>query len=205
MKGLVDGSGIVCVIRYDMERKLLEDRMQHLVTYDALIDLPNRHLFQDRLTQAIERARRNSAVNIEKWGMAVVLLDLDIFKSMNDSLGHSHGDLLLQFSDSHLRASIRKSDTLARMEGDEFFLIFENDSGSKDIKNLANKILSVFSQPFVLDDPVFNFTNSIGVSLFPCDGEEAESLFRQAYIAMYATKLNRSKVCFYRECKEEIL
>lgn len=197
VKGQVDGSGIARSIRYAIERKRLEERMQHLATHDDLTDLPNRRLFDDRLRQAIERARRDQEGEEKHCVMAVVLLDLDNFKSVNDTLGHSLGDLLLKAVTKRLQASIRKSDTLARMGGDEFTLIFENVSGKEDLDFLTGKIHAVFSQPFELGDQTLSITASIGVSLYPCDAQESESLLKQADIAMYRAKQDRNKICFF--------
>ncbi len=152
VKGQVDGAGIARSIRYAVERKRLEEGLHYLATHDALTSLPNRRLFQDLMVHAIERARRNRKGRNEKWEMAVVLLDLDNFKSINDTLGHAQGDLLLQAVANHLKRSICKSDTLARMGGDEYTMIFENLTGGEDAEILARKIQTVFLQPFQLGD-----------------------------------------------------
>jgi two-component system cell cycle response regulator len=204
VKGQVDGTGIMRSIRYAVERKRLEDGLQYLATHDSLTGLPNRRLFQDRMAHAIERAWRDGKGGNKKWEMAVLLLDLDNFKSVNDTLGHAQGDLLLQAVAERLQKSIRKADTLARMGGDEFTLIFENVAGREGAELLAGKILAVFSKPFQLDGHILEISASIGVSLYPCDGEEAESLLKYADIAMYAAKRTRNQVCFYRECKDEL-
>jgi diguanylate cyclase (GGDEF)-like protein len=204
VKGQVDGSGITRAIRYAIERKLLEERMHYLATHDALTGLPNRRLFQDRMAHAIEHARRYRKGRNEKWGMAIVLLDLDNFKSVNDTLGHAEGDLLLQAVAERLQRSIRKADTLARMGGDEFTLIFENLTGKQDAEILARKIQAVFSQPFQLGDHILEITASIGISLYPSDGEQAEALLKYADIAMYCAKRTRNQVCFYHGCKDEL-
>ena len=204
VKGQVDGPGIVRAIRYAIERKLLEERMHHLATHDALTDLPNRRLFQDRMTHALEHARRSRKGKNDKWEMAVMLLDLDNFKLVNDTLGHAHGDLLLQAVADRLQKPIRKSDTLARMGGDEFTLILENITEVKDIELLAGKIQAVFSQPFQVGEHILKITASIGISLYPGDGEEAEDLLKYADIAMYCAKRDRNKVCFYRDCKDDL-
>jgi two-component system cell cycle response regulator len=204
VKGQVDGSEIARAIRYAIERKLLEQRMQHLATHDTLTDLPNRRLFQDRMTHALEHARRSRKGKNDKWEMAIMLLDLDNFKSVNDTLGHAQGDLLLQAVADRLQKPIRKSDTLARMGGDEFTLIFENVTGTQDAEILAGKLQAVFSQPFQLDEHILKITASIGISLYPGDGEEAEDLLKYADIAMYRAKRDRNKVCFYHECKDDL-
>jgi len=136
--------------------------------------------------------------------MAAMLLDLDNFKSVNDTLGHAQGDLLLYAVANRLQKSIRKSDTLARMGGDEFSVIFENGLGQEDVEIIARKIQTVFSQPFPLANQILDITASIGISLFPFDGEEAESLLKYADIAMYIAKRARNQVCFYRDFKDDL-
>jgi two-component system cell cycle response regulator len=204
VKGQVDGAGIARSIRYAIERKRLEERLHYLAAHDDLTGLPNRRLFQDRMAHAIERARRDRKGGNEKWEMAVVLLDLDNFKSVNDTLGHAQGDLLLQAVADRLLKSIRKADTLARMGGDEFTLMFENVTGTEDAKTLARKIQAVFSLPFQPGEHFLEITASIGISLYPCDDEDAGSLLKYADIAMYYAKRDRNKVCFYRECKDSL-
>jgi diguanylate cyclase (GGDEF)-like protein len=204
VKGQVDGAGITRTIRHAIERKRQEEHLFYLATHDTLTGLPNRRLFQDRMEHAIARAQRNRMGKNEKWRMAVVLLDLDNFKSVNDSLGHAPGDLLLQAVTDRLQRSIRKADTLARMGGDEFTLIFENVTGMENAEILARKIQAVFSQPFHLGEHTLKITTSIGISLYPSDGEEAESLLKVADIAMYIAKRTRNQVCFYRDCKDEL-
>ena len=202
VKGKVEGHEIRHAIRYAIERKRLEERLQFLATHDALTGLPNRRLFQDRMAHAIERSRRNCKETQKKWGLAVALLDLDAFKSVNDTLGHAQGDCLLQAVADRLQRSIRKSDTLARMGGDEFTLLYENVAGRQDAEVLAGKIQAVFSSSFKLGDNLLDITASIGISLYPSDGEDAETLLRQADIAMYRAKCQRNTFCFYEMCKE---
>jgi diguanylate cyclase (GGDEF)-like protein len=202
VKGQVDGPGITRAIRYAIERKLLEERLHHLATHDDLTELPNRRLFQDRMAQAIEHANRNRGEKNEKWEIATMLLDLDNFKSVNDTLGHQIGDLLLQSVADRLVGTIRKSDTLARMGGDEFSLIFENVHGEDDVRFLAKKVLEVFIQPFHISEYERMITASIGISLFPGDGEESETLLKHADIAMYYAKREGNKACFYHNYED---
>jgi diguanylate cyclase (GGDEF)-like protein len=204
VKGQVNGFGIKRAIRYAIERKRLEERLHFLATHDALTGLPNRRLFQDRMAHAIERARRNRQDKNDRWGMAVMLLDLDNFKSVNDSLGHAQGDLLLQAVADRLLRSIRKADTLARMGGDEFTFIFENVTGRENVEFLAGKIQAEFSQPFQLGDRLLEITPSLGVSLYPADGEDADTLLRQADIAMYRAKVAQNTYRFYEVCPEAL-
>jgi diguanylate cyclase (GGDEF)-like protein len=204
IKGQVDGPAMSRSIRYAIERKRLEENLLYLATHDSLTNLPNRRLFQDRMAFAIERARRNRKGKKENWKLAVMMLDLDNFKTINDTLGHSQGDLLLQVVAGRLQSSIRKSDTLARMGGDEFPLIFENVTGREEVENLAKKIHSVFLQPFHLGDHILEITVSIGISLYPSDGDDTETLLRQADIAMYRAKELRNTYRFFEMSKEDL-
>jgi len=186
-------------IRYAIERKRMEERLHHMATHDALTGLPNRQLFHDRLTHAIERSRRLRSGKTGKWELAVMLLDLDNFKSANDRYGHHQGDLLLQAVTEKLRKCVRESDTVARMGGDEFTLIFENVSGMDDAGALARKVLAVFDRPFQSGSRKLSVTASIGVSLSPRDGRDAETLLTRADIAMYCAKRNGNGFMFYED------
>ena len=183
-------------IRYAIGRKRMEERLQHMATHDALTGLPNRKLFQDRLTHAIELSRRSRSGRSDKWELAVMLLDLDNFKSANDTYGHPQGDLLLQAVTEQLRHCVRESDTVARMGGDEFTLIFENVGGTDDAELLARKVLAVFDQPFHLGGREFRVTASIGISLYPRDGQDTETLLKHADVAMYQAKRDKNTNTF---------
>jgi diguanylate cyclase (GGDEF)-like protein len=204
VKGQVEGHEITRAIRYAIERKRLEERLQFQATHDALTGLPNRRLFQDRMDHAVDRSRRNATARSDKCGLAVMLLDLDNFKSVNDTLGHPRGDLLLQAVADRLQAIIRKSDTLARMGGDEFTLICEGVEGRADAEILARRIMAVFSSPFQVGDRPIVMTSSIGISLYPNDAEDAETLLKQADIAMYRAKSRRNSFWLYEMCKEDL-
>jgi diguanylate cyclase (GGDEF)-like protein len=184
-------------MRYAIERKRMEERLQYMATHDALTGLPNRQLFHDRLMHAIEMARRSRARKNDKWELAVMLLDLDNFKAANDTYGHPQGDILLQAVTEQLRHYVRESDTVARMGGDEFTLIFENVSGADDAEVLARKVLSAFDRPFRLARHEFKVTASIGISLYPRDGQDAETLLTHADIAMYQAKRTKNTFMFY--------
>lgn len=184
-------------MRYAIERKRMEERLQYMATHDALTGLPNRQLFHDRLTHAIKLSKRLSSQKNKKWELAVMLLDLDNFKSANDRFGHPQGDILLQAVTKQLRKCVRESDTVARMGGDEFTLIFENVSGADDVGVLARKVLAVFGKPFQLAGNEFKVTASIGISLYPRDGQDAETLLTHADIAMYRAKQYKNTYRFY--------
>ena len=197
VKNQVNGQILVRAMRYAIERKKMEERLHNLAMHDSLTNLPNRALFQDRLSLALERAQRNRKGKNLKWETAVLLLDLDNFKSVNDTLGHLQGDKLLQAVAERLQKCIRQSDTVARMGGDEFTLIFENLSGQEDARILAGKILDVFAQPFQLSSETWKITASIGISLFPTDGDDFSSLLKAADIAMYAAKRQGNRYCLF--------
>jgi diguanylate cyclase (GGDEF)-like protein len=128
-----------------------------------------------------------------------MLLDIDNFKSANDTYGHLQGDILLQVVTEKLRNCVRESDTVARMGGDEFTLIFENVSGADDAEGLARKVLAAFDQPFQFGGHELKVTASLGVSLFPRDGQDAEALLTHADIALYRAKRYRNTFRFYKD------
>jgi diguanylate cyclase (GGDEF)-like protein/PAS domain S-box-containing protein len=179
---LLDGGGFVCVVRDITERTYAEEQIKHLAYHDALTGLPNRLLFKDRVTVALSHAQRDSS------RLAVLFLDLDRFKVINDSLGHNIGDQLLQAVASRVQACVRDSDTLARLGGDEFTLLLPGLSRSDDAAPVADKILDAVRLPFHIEGREFYITTSIGISLYPEDGSDAESLIKNADTAMYQAK-----------------
>ncbi len=164
------------------KRKEAESQLVHQAYHDALTGLPNRMLFQDRLTQALGLARRNGR------GLAVLFLDLDQFKLVNDTLGHAAGDRLLQTVAERLRQSVRRSDTVARVGGDEFNLLLPDVARGNQAARMAEKILATVARPVEVDGHRLYITTSIGISLFPADGDDAEALLTSADIAMYRAK-----------------
>lgn len=177
------------------ERKRAEEQITHMAYYDHLTQLPNRFLFTDRLHQAISLAERNGG------NTAILFLDLDNFKRINDTLGHRIGDLLLTEVARRLSASARKTDTVthampeasgitvARLGGDEFtILLSEIKDPIQDVLSFVNRIFSVLSRPFVLEGHEVFITTSIGISIYPYDGKDIESLLKNADIAMYHAK-----------------
>ena len=164
------------------KRKDAEDQLVHQAYHDALTGLPNRMLFHDRLTQALGLARRNHR------GLAVLFLDLDQFKLVNDTLGHAAGDRLLQAVADRLRQSVRQSDTVARVGGDEFNLLLPDVGRGNQAARMAEKILATVARPMEVDGHRLYLTTSIGISLFPGDGGDAEALLTSADIAMYRAK-----------------
>lgn len=159
-----------------------EARLNYLAYHDTLTDLPNRALFQDRLEHALARARRFNSQ------LALLIIDLDRFKNFNDSLGHDTGDQVLWKVACQLRNGLREVDTLARIGGDEFVVVLENFSSQADVVTVAKKILSLLVQPIRLRERQLFLTASIGVSLYPRDGEDVSNLMRKADRAMYQAK-----------------
>jgi diguanylate cyclase (GGDEF)-like protein len=164
------------------ERVQMEQQLVYMATHDALTGLPNRVMFNDRLTLELAHAQRN------RQKLAVMLLDLDRFKNVNDTLGHSVGDQLLQVVGERLTSLLRKSDTVARMGGDEFMLLFPGMARMEGAARIAQKILEVFRKPFVFEGHELHITTSIGIALCPDDGEDIDTLVKNADIAMYRAK-----------------
>lgn len=159
-----------------------EMRIRFMAYYDDLTKLPNRQLFRDRTEQAIHLARRTGRI------VGVVFLDLDSFKSINDTMGHEGGDLLIQAISQKLTGGLRKSDTVARFGGDEFLILLNCVAGVDDISKIADKILELIREPIVLRGQEVFITASAGISVYPADGEDAETLIKHADIAMYTAK-----------------
>jgi len=164
----------------ELERK--KRHLDHLAHHDPLTELPNRLLFFDRLEQSIHRARR------EGRGLALLFLDLDQFKQINDTFGHALGDELLKQVADRLRAAVRESDTVARIGGDEFAVIMEALNEPADVIVGVQHLSSIFHDPFLVDEHRFSITFSIGISLYPQDGEDAHALLRNADTAMFRAK-----------------
>ncbi len=178
----IEGGGLVCVVRDITERTYAEEQIKHLAYHDALTGLPNRLLFKDRLTVAISHAQRERAM------LAVLFLDLDRFKVINDSLGHNIGDQLLQAVAVRVQSCVRESDTVARLGGDEFTLLVPSLSQAEDAAVVAQKLLEAIRYPFHIEGRELFATTSIGISLFPEDGVDSETLIKNADTAMYQAK-----------------
>jgi diguanylate cyclase (GGDEF)-like protein len=166
----------------DAQRREAEAQLAQLAHYDALTGLPNRSLFQDRLGQAIARAHRSGRL------VALMFLDLDRFKEINDTLGHEAGDRVLREAAARLRTHLREGDSVARLGGDEFTVLLEDVEGSDQVRGVALKLLRAFAEPMALQARDFFVTLSIGVALYPRDGSDAETLIRHADTAMYQAK-----------------
>ncbi|MCX5856579.1 MAG: diguanylate cyclase, partial [Deltaproteobacteria bacterium] len=164
------------------ERRKAEETIQHMAFHDALTGLPNRLLFYDRFSQILAHARRSG----EQF--AVIMLDLDKFKDVNDRLGHDAGDQLLRSVAERLASQQRDGDTVARFGGDEFLLILPGIKQKEDLDPLGQKILQIFQQPFRISDQELVVHASIGVAVFPDDGPDKDALFQKADFAMYRAK-----------------
>ncbi|HEC12681.1 MAG TPA: EAL domain-containing protein [Acidiferrobacteraceae bacterium] len=174
------------------EQKKNEERIAHQVYHDALTGLPNRLLFYDRLDIALAHVKRNGQK------LAVMFLDMDRFKNVNDSLGHSAGDLLLQRTAERLTQNIRKEDTVARLGGDEFTVLLSQLTNVGSAAEVAEKILDAFKRPMNIDGHELFITASIGISIYPDDAQQAESLMKNADAAMYRAKdCGRNNYQFY--------
>ncbi len=176
------------------ERKLAEGRARHLADHDALTGLPNRRILEDRLTQALALSYRN------RKQTAAMFIDLDRFKTINDSLGHAVGDQLLREVAARLVNQLRVGDTVCRIGGDEFVVVLPEITRGGDAAQVAQKIIETLSDPIVLDGRGLTVTPSIGISVFPEDGSDAETLIRNADAAMYhAKEMGRSNYQFFTE------
>ena len=177
------------VIYYAMERKRIEEQLKHLATHDSLTGLPNRALFYDRLNQAVGQTIRKNTGGLN-WKVAVMVMDLDKFKQINDTLGHESGDKVLCELAPRLRACLRQSDTVARLGGDEFAFILEGILNQTDCTFIIQKILHALKEPaiLILNGREYCLSASIGISMFPNDSENVDLLVRYADQAMYAAK-----------------
>ncbi len=174
--------GTYGVARDITERKRAEELISHQAYHDILTDLPNRILFKDRLGLAVIQAKRNGSE------LAVMFIDLDRFKLVNDTLGHVRGDQLLQQAAGRLKECLRRGDTLARLGGDEFTVVLPELRQRDDAEVIANKFLESLRQPFMLDGTEVYISASVGIAVYPGDGESIEDLLRHADIAMYHVK-----------------
>ena len=164
------------------DRKCAEEKVGFLAYYDSLTGLPNRSLLKDRLEQSLSAARRQGN------SVALLFLDLDRFKIINDSLGHSFGDLLLQEVAGRLRSASREQDSVARLGGDEFLIVLAALQKSEDAATAAERIITAMSKQFSIQGHSFGVSCSIGISLFPKDGTDVETLIKNADAAMYVAK-----------------
>jgi diguanylate cyclase (GGDEF)-like protein/PAS domain S-box-containing protein len=192
----LDGGGMPLGLAGTMndvsERKKNEERLVFMATHDDLTGLPNRNLFEDRLNLAISQAARDHEM------VAVVFLDLDQFKMVNDSMGHDQGDILLRVVASRLLETVRASDTVARLGGDEFVIVLPELESEQGAIAIARKVMRAIEQPVYLANQEFFVGGSIGIAMYPKDGQTIRQLVRNADTAMYRSKeLGRKQICFY--------
>jgi diguanylate cyclase (GGDEF)-like protein len=189
IKGQIENRALPRALRHAIERQrmqadtaLMSLQLKHWAQYDFLTDLPNRMLLNDRLTQAIASAGRY------RRQLAVLFLDLDSFRHVNDSLGHAIGDGLLRAVGARLLAGVRKSDTVSRQGGDEFVVVLSSIERSEDAALTATKLITVITAPYSIDQHNLHVSGSVGISIYPTDGVEAEDLIQNADNAMYHAK-----------------
>lgn len=184
-------------LRFAIQRKTIEQRLEYLASYDFLTQLPNRMLFQDRLRQFIHTAER------ERHQFALMLVDLNNFKHVNDSYGHGVGDTLLKAFAQRLKRAIRRNDTVARVGGDEFTMLFSKVVSKELTEQLVFKLLQEIREPVEINGHRHQMQCSIGIAVYPSAGTDVESLQRHADIAMYHAKLEKgSSYCFYSSTLE---
>ncbi len=183
---------LVRAIRYAIERKKTEDRIQRMSRYDILTNVANRSFLYDRLEMALARARRYNRI------LALLLLDLDHFKNINDTLGHTFGDRILKRVAERLTGCLRASDTVARLGGDEFAVLLPEIEQVVDVSRVADKIMAALREPVMLDEQELFVSASIGSSIYPDDGEDAETLLKNADSAVQRAKqIGRNNHQFY--------
>ena len=179
------------VVKRTLELASVNKELQHQALHDALTSLPNRVLMQDRLQQATRAAKR------EAHSLALMITDLDRFKEINDTLGHHYGDLLLQQVAGRVRSALRDSDTVARLGGDEFAVLLPTIQSEEQASQAAIKIATAMDAPFILENQSFHVGISIGIAIYPKDGDNSAHLMRRADVAMYVAKRAQSSYAFY--------
>ncbi len=179
------------VVKRTLELASVNKELQHQALHDALTSLPNRVLMQDRLQQATRAAKR------EGHSLALMITDLDRFKEINDTLGHHYGDLLLQQVAGRVRSALRDSDTVARLGGDEFAVLLPTIQNEEQATQAAIKIATAMDAPFILENQNFHVGISIGIAIYPKDGDNSAHLMRRADVAMYVAKRAQSSYAFY--------
>ena len=173
--------------------RVREEASRHSALHDAVTGLPNLTLFNDRLSHALEQARRHT------WRLAVMFIDLDKFKAINDTYGHDAGDQVLQLVAQRLEAVVRSGDTVSRRSGDEFLFLMLEAKDEANAEALALKIIDHIAQPCEVGGVMVSVRPSIGVAIYPEDGQSAQELLKNADTAMYAAKGNKSGASLYRQ------
>lgn len=185
------------VVKRTIELATVNKELQHQALHDALTSLPNRVLMQDRLQQATRAAKRDN------HALALMITDLDRFKEINDTLGHHYGDLLLQQVAVRMRSALRDSDTVARLGGDEFAVLLPAIQSDEQAVQAAIKISKAMEAPFILENQHFHVGISIGIALYPKDGDNSTHLMRRADVAMYVAKRAQSSYAFYNPDQDQ--
>jgi diguanylate cyclase (GGDEF)-like protein/PAS domain S-box-containing protein len=175
-------AGITCTALDITARKRAEEDMRFLASHDSLTRLPNRNLFMDRLASALAIARRN------KIGVAVMFIDLDDFKQVNDEMGHEVGDEVLKQTAARIMACLRESDTIARFGGDEFLVLLPMTTSREAVAGVGDKIVAALRQGFKVNGTETRLSCSVGIAMFPEHGSQFEALINEADAAMYAAK-----------------
>lgn len=194
IKDTIDAQLLDRTIRYAIERKQSELHLARLAHYDTLTNVPNRLLFRDRLEHAIRLAERDNT------SFTLLFIDLNGFKQVNDTFGHDVGDALIRVCAERLATTIRKSDTVARMGGDEFTLLLQNIASNTDVAHIAQKVIDIISAPVQVKGYDVVVGCSIGIAIYPGAGQDADSLLKNADIAMYKAKQHESSAyCFFTD------
>lgn len=192
---VISSAAITFVVGFLVAKeKKAKEEIKKLSLHDHLTGLPNRRLLEERLSFQIKSAARH------KRKLAVMFLDLDKFKSVNDTLGHEIGDLLLKEVAVRLQSSVRKEDTVARLGGDEFVILLAEIKEKNGVETVAKKIITELSSEFYLNEHMVKTSTSVGISVFPSDGDTAEILLKKADDALYDVKKNnRNNFKFYKD------
>jgi diguanylate cyclase (GGDEF)-like protein len=194
IKDQIDAQLLERTLRYAIERKQTELHLARLAHYDPLTDIPNRILFRDRLEHAIRLAERDNT------GFTLMFIDLNGFKQVNDTFGHDAGDALIRICAERLNESMRRSDSVARMGGDEFTLLLQNIENQTDIAHIAEKVIESISQPAQINGYEVVVGCSIGIAIYPHAGMDADTLLKNADMAMYKAKQEEgSCFCFFTD------
>ncbi len=194
IKGQISHQLLERTLRYAIERKQTEQYLARLAHYDQLTDIPNRILFRDRLEHVIHLANR------DKTSFALMFIDLNGFKLVNDNFGHDVGDVIIRICAERLNACLRRSDSVARIGGDEFTLLLTHIENNTDVAHIAEKIIELISEPSEINGYEVSVGCSIGIALYPQAGHDAESLLKNADMAMYKAKQEEgSSFCFFTD------
>jgi diguanylate cyclase (GGDEF)-like protein len=199
VKGRINSDLLVRAMRYSIERKRYQEEIEHQANYDSLTGLANRQLLNDRLRQSVFAQRLERSI-------AVVFIDLDHFKLVNDSLGHNVGDQLLRLIADRLLLTVRGGDTVARLGGDEFVLILNDQTREQVVFHAVQRMIDVVNEPVDVDGRELNITCSAGISLYPQDGPDVDTLLKNADTAMYRAKaLGRNNFQFFTAAMNQLV